>query len=139
MSLRMKRLLVRMACHLPVLLAVGIFALVCKLIDRELPGGLFVILLLYIATLRINPLPAAIELKILRATECPGCACAAAEVLLDRRDRLELPAPMHPADAGIWLCPPHPAPDGHRAVRSATGSRTAARSRVVSGRLRRRC
>ena len=73
MNLRTKRLLVRVACHLPVLIAVGIFALIYNLSGREISGGLIIFLLLYVATLRVNPLPRVIERKMLRIAECPGC------------------------------------------------------------------
>ena len=73
MNLRTKRLLVRVVCHLPVLTILGTFTFISNTSGMEISGGLTMLLLLYIATLRVNPLPIVIERKILRIAECPGC------------------------------------------------------------------
>ena len=73
MNLRMKRLLIRVVCHLPILIILGVLPFIFKPSGMKMNDGLMILLLIYIATLRINPLPTVIERKILRIAECPGC------------------------------------------------------------------
>ncbi len=61
-----------------------------------------------------------------------------AAALLGRADGDELPRARRRPDPRHGLCPPHPAPDGHRQLRAAGGRRSGPGPRLVPGSLCRR-
>ena len=74
MSLRAKRLLLRVGFHSAVLGILLIFMLVGSLAESPSTSGFFGILLLgYLVTLKVNPLPRLLERKLFQEIECATC------------------------------------------------------------------
>jgi hypothetical protein len=74
MSLRARRFLLRLGIHSAMLILLFIGALASALSDNASNAGFFVILLvIYLATLHVNPVPRMLEQSILKDTRCPYC------------------------------------------------------------------
>lgn len=73
-SLREKRLYLRLGFHAAVMAFLFIFLLAGALTDNASSSGFFAILLIgYLATLRLNPLPRLLERKLFKEIECAAC------------------------------------------------------------------
>lgn len=74
MTLRSRRVLLRVALHGGVIGVLFIGALIGALAGSGATSGFFsIVLLVYLATLRVNPLPRLLERHLLRKVECPAC------------------------------------------------------------------
>ena len=71
MKIKLKRLLIRIVIHGFSLIVLTILVLVAQDIDEQ--GPILILILLYLATMRINPLPKLVETRIFRSTVCPAC------------------------------------------------------------------
>lgn len=75
LNLKAKRLLVRLGCHGIALCLCYLAMLVDQAMKQPLAAGFFALLLLgWLATLRVNPLPRAVEQRLIKAAQCPACA-----------------------------------------------------------------
>jgi hypothetical protein len=73
-SLREKRLYLRLGFHAAVMAFFFIFILAGALTDNASSSGFFAILLIgYLATLRLNPLPRLLERRLFKEIECAAC------------------------------------------------------------------
>ena len=74
MSLKAKRLLIRVSCHSVALTLLAVPILVSMVTEDESAAGFFAMLLLgYAVTLRVNPIPRIVERKVMREAQCPAC------------------------------------------------------------------
>lgn len=74
MSLRAKRFLLRVGVHSLMLVLLFIGLLASALSDDASNTGFFVILVfIYLATLRVNPVPKLLEQWMIQDAECPHC------------------------------------------------------------------
>ncbi|MCI0439177.1 MAG: hypothetical protein L0177_08615 [Chloroflexi bacterium] len=81
MSLRAKRIILRIAFHSGVMLFVFIGVIAGALADNAGTSGFFALALVaYLATMRVNPLPKLLERKLLQVAECSACGEAVALV-----------------------------------------------------------
>ena len=74
MTLRMRRFLLRLGIHSVFIMLLLIGILASTLSENASNAGFFVILLaIYLATLRVNPVPKLLEQRMIQDVECPHC------------------------------------------------------------------
>ncbi len=74
MTLRSRRILLRAGLHGGVIAVLFLGALVGALAGSGGTSGFFFVVMLgYVATLRVNPLPRLFERQLLQKIECPAC------------------------------------------------------------------
>lgn len=74
MSLKTKRLCLRLGLHSAVLTFLLIIMFIGVLVDNVSTSGFFAVLFVgYLVTLRVNPLPGLLEKRLLRVLECSAC------------------------------------------------------------------
>jgi hypothetical protein len=74
MSLRARRILLRVGVHSAVLAPLLLFSIISGLAGDDGMAAFFAIgFVLYVVTLRVNPLPNFLELKLFQEAECSFC------------------------------------------------------------------
>lgn len=74
MSLKTKRLYLRLGLHSTVLTFLLMIMLIGAAVDNASTSGLFAVLFVgYLLTLRVNPLPGLLEIRLIQELQCSAC------------------------------------------------------------------